>query len=129
MSTATDDQAVSPKRQSIPPTYDSRETGLPYHVTTRLNDRVIAWQKPLDDPFVRHTVHVGWRDLLRSLLRRELVVEVLIGADKQVMEDVLELNDNYLGTNCTRRDEFNGSLNAAMSNLAGADPADAADLN
>ena len=30
----------------------------------------------IQDPFVRKTVHVGRWDLLRGLLRRELVVEV-----------------------------------------------------
>jgi len=121
--------ASRPKRQSIKPTYDSSETGPRYHVTTWLNGRVITWEHRVDDPFVRQTVTVGWRDLLRSLLRRELIVKVSVGADRDVMEDVLELDANALGYNCTRRDEFNGSLNAALSAFAGSDPADQPGLN
>lgn len=123
------DTASRPKRKSITPTYDSRETGPRYHVTTWINRRVIVWEHRVDDPFVRQTVHVSWRDLLRSLLRRELVVEVSVGADRDVMEDVLELDANALGYNCTRRDEFSGSLNAALSAFAGDDPAGQPGLN
>lgn len=121
--------ASRPKRQSIEPTYDSTETGPRYHVTTWVGGRVVEWEHRVDDPFVRQTVTVGWRDLLRSLLRRELVVEVSVGADRDVIEDVLELDANSLGYNCTRRDEFNGSINAALSAFAGDDPADVSDLN
>jgi hypothetical protein len=110
------------KRQSIKPTYDSRETGERYHVTTRIGDRTIEFQKRVPDPFVRHTVTVGWPDLLRGLLRRRLAVTVLVDGDRDVVEDVLDLDANNLGYNCTRRDEFNLGLQAAieghMTNLA-----------
>lgn len=94
------------KRVSIQPTYDSRETGPRYHVTTCVNDRTIEFQKPIGDPFVRQTVHIGTRDLWRALLRGRLEVVVLVGGDRDVIEDVMELDDNYLGVNCTRRQEF-----------------------
>jgi hypothetical protein len=94
------------KRQSITPTYDSRETGPRYHVTTRINDRTIGFEKPITDPFVRQTVHVGTRDLLRSLFRRRLEVVVIVGGDRDVVEDVLELDAEWLGGDSTRRDEF-----------------------
>jgi hypothetical protein len=95
------------KRRSIEPTYDSRQTGPRYHVTTRINDRTVAFQRPLDDPFVRHTVHLGWRDLLGGLLRRHLAVTVLVDGDRDVVNDVLELDANALVPNSTRRDAFN----------------------
>jgi hypothetical protein len=106
----TQKPASSCKRVSIKPTYDSRETGPRYSITTTINGRVLEWQKPIEDPFVRQVVHVGWRDLLRGLLHRDLVVEVRVDGDRDVVEDVLELDGNYLGTNCTRRDEFNTAV-------------------
>jgi len=94
------------KRQSITPTYDSRTTGPRYHVTTRINDRTIGFETPISDPFVRQTVHVGTRDLLRSLFRWRLEVVVIVGGDRDVVEDVLELDAEWLGGDSTRRDEF-----------------------
>jgi hypothetical protein len=103
-------------RQSIQPTtYDSRETGPRYHVTTRIDDRTTVFRTPLDDPFVRHIVHLGWRDLLRGLLGRRLTVTVMVGADVDVMDDVMELDANTLLLNCTRRDEFNQQINNALA--------------
>lgn len=63
-----------------------------YHVTTRLDDRTIAFEEPLDDPFVNHRVVLGWRDLLRGLLRGELMVTVLIGGDRETVNAVMNLN-------------------------------------
>jgi hypothetical protein len=102
-------------RQSIPPTYDSRETGPRYHVTTRIDDRTVAFRRPLGDPFARHTVRLGWRDLLRGLLRRGLTVTVLIGGDAGIVNDVLELDANTLVPNSTRREEFNAQINTALA--------------
>ncbi|MCW2897881.1 MAG: hypothetical protein JWO67_146 [Streptosporangiaceae bacterium] len=103
------------KRQSIEPTYDSRETGPRFHVTTRIGDETIVFQQPIPDPFVRTTVHVGNRwDLLRGLLRGRLTVEVIVSGDYEVVNDVLELDANTLTPNSTRRDEFNGHLADAI---------------
>lgn len=103
-----------PVRRSINSTYDSRETGDRYHVTTWVGNTVVDFQKRMPDPFVRHTVHVGWRDLLRGLLRRRLDVVVLVGADMALVDDVLELDANTLIPNSTRREEFNAGLGQAM---------------
>jgi len=94
------------KRISIQPTYDSRKTGPPYTVTTRVGDRTIEFEKRIQDPFVRQTVTIGWPYLLRGLLRRRLVVTVIVGGDRNVIDDVLELDAEWLGVNSTRRDEF-----------------------
>lgn len=94
------------KRVSIQPTYDSRETGPRYHVTTRVGDRTIGFEKPLHDPFVNHRVTIGWPDLVRGLLRRRLEVTVIVGGDRDIVDDVLELDAEWLGGNSTRRDEF-----------------------
>ncbi len=103
-------------RQSIQSTYDSRQTGPRYHVTYKLDGRVITSRERLDDPFVRAVLHVSWLDRLKSLLRRDMVVEVLVGADSEMVDDVLELDDNYLAPGLsTRREEFNRSLGRSMN--------------
>jgi len=102
-------------RQSITPTYDHRETGDRYWVTSTVNGHPVAWRQPIEAPFVRHTVRVSWRDLLSSLLRRRgMTIEVTVGGDAGIVEDVLELNANYLGPRCTRREEFHRDLLIAM---------------
>jgi hypothetical protein len=109
------------KRQSIESTYDHQETGDRYHVTSTIDGRSVAWRHPITDPFVRHTVLIGWRDLLRGLLKRRLDVTVLIGGDKDIVEDVMELNADYLGPlDSTRRDEFNVVMNASLETFGAA---------
>ena len=108
-----------PLRQSIRSTYDARETGPRFHVTYRVGGRTIEHQQPIEDPFVRGTVVVGWRDLVRGLLRRHLEVEVLVGGDRDIVEDVMELNDDYLGVaNSTRRQTWDSHVNERLSALA-----------
>ncbi|HEX3959938.1 MAG TPA: hypothetical protein VHZ03_25435 [Trebonia sp.] len=106
-----------PKRTSIRATYDSRETGPRYHVTTRIDSRTLVFQHPADDPFVRQTVTIGWRDLLRGLMRRCLTVTVIVGGDHGITEDVSELDDNYLGANCTRWDAWNSHINESLGRI------------
>ena len=119
-----------PKRQSIAATYDSRVTGPAYHVTTRLGDRTIEFERPAADPFVCHTVHVGRTDLLAALDAGGLDVTVIVGAHPDRVEDVLELDANQLGYNCTRRDEFNAGISRAIVSVAGShDPEDRPELN
>jgi hypothetical protein len=101
-------------RNSIRATYDSRETGDRYHVTTRVGLRTIEFEKRVTDPFVSHTVTVGWPDLLRGLLRRHLKVTVIVGGDPDVVNDVLELDGNALVPNSTRRAAFHSHLNEAI---------------
>lgn len=113
-------------RQSIEPTYDSRETGPRFHVTTEVGGHTVAFREPIPDPFVRTTVTVGKCALLRSLLRG-LTVTVTVGGDASAVEDVLELDANYLGSDCTRRDEFNVALGASLHNFRGGDTMSAAD--
>lgn len=102
------------KRRSIQPTYDHRETGDRYWVTTEVNGKPIGWRKPLTDPFVSQTVHLHWHDLLRGLLRRRLTVTVVVAGDHHIQEDVLELDSNYLGWNCTRRDEWDAGMHKRL---------------
>lgn len=101
-------------RQSIEPTYDSQQTGPRYWVTSDLNDRVVCWRQATEDPFVRHTVRIGWWDLVRGLFRGRLTVTVLVGADTDLMNDVLELDANTLIPNSTRRAEFDAGMNQRL---------------
>ena len=114
-----------PTRQSIEPTYDSRETGPRYHVTVALNDKPIKFMHKIDDPFVTETIHVHWTDLLRGLLRRGLKVSVSVGGDREICDDVLELDADTLVPGSTRRQEFNASLNRSMRRMLA--PTDGAD--
>ena len=107
---------TEPRRQSIRPTFDSRRTGPAYHVTTRVGDHTVSFQQPVDDPFVRTTVVVGWRDAIRELIRHRCVrVTVLVGGDKARVDDVLELDENSLVPNSTRRAAFMSHLNERLA--------------
>jgi hypothetical protein len=104
------------KRQSIDATYDSRDTGDRFHVTTQIGDRTIAFQRRVPDPFVRTTVTVGIRDALRALLRRRPVeVTVIVGGDREAVNDVLELDYNTLTPGSTRRVEWNQHVHDVLA--------------
>jgi hypothetical protein len=106
-------------RQSIRATYDSRETGPRYHVTTRINDHTIGFQQRIDDPFVRQTVRIDWRDALRALFTdRRLVVEVIVGGDPDVVNDVLELDSNTLIAGSTRRAAWDSKVHSMLADAA-----------
>ena len=100
---------------SVRATYDSAETGPRYHVTTTVDGHVIGnFRRPMPDPFARTTVRVCLRDLLRGLLRGHLVVEVTVGADADLMADVLELDDQALIPGRTRKAAFHQSINEKL---------------
>lgn len=94
------------KRQSITPTYDSRQTGPRYWLSTFAAGRTLDWRKPIDDPFVSTVITIGWPDLLRALLHRRLVARVQVGGERDAIDDVLELDNDQLVPGRTRRDEF-----------------------
>lgn len=100
------------KRQSIAPTYDHRETGDRFTVESRVNGRRAALV-PIRDPFVFHRVTLGWRDRLR----RKLVVEVIVGGDSEIVDDVMELDADCLTFNSTRRDEWNATVESALRDV------------
>ena len=108
------------ERESIQPTYDHRETGDRFTVEYRINGESLGEPQPIPDPFIRGTVRIGWRDLLRCLLRfRATTVEVAVRGDDEIQEDVLELNADYLGPqSSTRRREFQGRLESSLRRFA-----------
>jgi hypothetical protein len=99
-------------RQSIQPTYDHRETGDRFTVETRVNGRPIS-AVSIRDPFVTQRVTVGWRDRLR----RKLVVEVIVGGDSAIVDDVMELDADCLTYRSTRRVEWNRQVQKALEKL------------
>jgi hypothetical protein len=107
-------------KTSIAPTYDSRETGKRYSVATWVGHKFVD-RHELDDPFVRHEVRIGWTTLLRGLLRRKLTVVVLVSADKELMDDVLELDANALVLGRSRRVEFDKGMHVALSESVAGD--------
>jgi hypothetical protein len=115
------------KRQSIEATYDSRDTGDRFHVTSRIGDRTIEFQRGVPDPFVRTTVAVGVWDALRALLRRRPVeVTVIVGGDRDAVNDVMELDYNTLTPGSTRRDEWDRHVHDVLAMEGRADQGDGA---
>lgn len=98
-------------RISIKSTYDSQKEGLQYSISTSVNGKSINDSKDIPDPFVNHTVKLSFRDTFKGLLRGGVVVGVFInGKNNRIVEDVLELDDQYLGNNATRREDFNKEI-------------------
>jgi hypothetical protein len=107
------------KRISIAPTYDSAKDGVQYVIDTTVNHKSIG-RRDIADPFVNHTVRVSWRDTLRGLFAGGVVVSICVaGKNPRIVEDVLELDDQYLGWNADRRDRF---VNDGLAALAGEAP-------
>lgn len=105
-------------RQSITPTYDRQKTGDRFTVDTWVGDRRVSSGR-VSDPFIHTKVTVGWRDLLRGLLRRTLVVTVVVGGDREIVEDVIELDSDYLGcTYSTRRKEWDAHMDQRLGDFA-----------
>lgn len=103
---------MSDLKNSVRATYDSAETGPRYTVTTFVNDQVVGeFRQPIADPFVRQTVYVGLGAAVRSFLRcRRLKVEVIVGGDIELMNDVLELDDQTLIRGRTRHAAFQQAM-------------------
>lgn len=94
-----------------------------YTITTRVDGHSVEDDpRPLDDPFVRHTIRpCGWRTALSVLFRR-CEIDVIVGAHRDQVERVLELDPEYLGApGSARRAEWNASLQSALSDFVGAD--------
>lgn len=116
------------KRQSIEATYDSQETGDRFHVTTRVGNRTIEFQRRLPDPFARTVVRVGAWDAIRALLRlRPVEVTVIVDGDREVVNDVLELDYNTLVPGSTRRQDWDQHVRDRLTMMGlGGDDGDTA---
>ena len=101
-------------RRSIQPTYDHRETGDRFYVETRVDGDPVG-KTTCRDPFVFHrvTVKLG----LRHLLRRKVEVVMIVGADHEMVDDVMELDADCLTNDSSRRHEFNADLNVLLRDI------------
>lgn len=103
-------------KPSVRATYDSRETGPRYWVTTTIDDKPVEFRRPLDDPFVRKTVNLEWRPVKwLPWPRLRAKVEVTVGADPELMNDVLELDENTLIPGRTRAAAFRQSMHGKIA--------------
>lgn len=91
---------------------------MTYQLTTRECGRLVS-ETDEADPFVTHRVHVrGWRNALRVLFRH-YEVEIRIGADRSLVERVLELDPDYLGpSGSPSRTAWNDQLANALHDFA-----------
>jgi hypothetical protein len=110
--------ATKTLRLSIEPTYDRRKTGDRFAVSSRVGGETICDHKPITDPFVRHRVTIHCWDAIKCLLRNgNITVEVTVDGDNDIVEDVLELDGNYIGHGSTRRAEFRAALESSLSRV------------
>jgi hypothetical protein len=89
-----------------------------YTIRTTINDEPIGeFARSIPDPFVHHTVTVGWRDLLRAVLRgKPMRVEIHVSADSDTMTRVLELDPDYIGpTGSASRTAWNADLQGRLA--------------
>ena len=104
-------------RKSIEPTYDHRETGDRFVISTGVGEHYYE-PKTIRDPFVFHRIVIHWHDLLRGLFHGRLVVVVTITGDPEIVDDVMELDADCLTMNSTRRQEWDMSLERALGDFA-----------
>ena len=60
-----------------------------YTISTFVDGKTIGYEKEIGDPFVRHLVVIGWRDLLRGLFKGELEVKVVVSGDPEAVMHVM----------------------------------------
>jgi hypothetical protein len=87
-------------------------------VEVRENGRRLSVD-PMPDPFHNTTIRPrGWRVAI-AVLRRRYEVSVHVGGDRDIVEDVLELDDDYKGEpGSTRRVEWDGQFQQMLGDFA-----------
>ncbi|HEY9371512.1 hypothetical protein [Streptomyces sp.] len=70
---------------------------MKYFITTSVDDRTVTWRQDIADPFVHHTIIIGWPVLLRGLFRRRLKVVVDLGGDAETIFQVMNLGQPETG--------------------------------
>lgn len=109
---------MSEQRQSIEPTHDHQETGDRFTVEVRECGKRLSLET-LADPFIHTKVRPrGWRVAL-AVLRGRYEVLVHVSGDDEIVEDVMELNSDYLGTmQSTRRAEWDAAMERSLGDFA-----------
>lgn len=105
-------------RLSIAPSYNSNKTGPRFTISSYLGGEAICLRQPIADPFVTHRVIIHWWDAIKCLLRHgRIEVEMNVGGDHDIVEDVLELDENYNGHGNTRRAEYEKAVENALAKI------------
>jgi hypothetical protein len=105
--------------------HDSRRDVAPYSLSTWVNGRAVDVRRPMADPFHHTTLTTtfGWRDRLRILLGRQVVVTVVVDGKPEVVEGVLELDENYRGLpGSLRRSEADAELLGHLQQVGTPEP-------
>lgn len=66
-----------------------KEVAVKYDISTFVGGKTIEFMKDIPDPFVRHVIYIGWKDLLRGLWRRGLEVQITVSGDKEAIQKVM----------------------------------------
>lgn len=68
-----------------------------FYVTTFINGRVIRSRQPVDDPYIYTTVWISRFDRLKSLFKRNLVIEVVVDSDAGIIafQDLMNMVNNH----------------------------------
>lgn len=93
------------ERQSIEATYDSREDGFQYELKQFIDGKCVQTET-LPDPFARATIYVKQSRIRALLGKKQKVVFQLSPKNKRIEDDVMELDNNYLASNSSRKREF-----------------------
>jgi hypothetical protein len=114
----------SAKRPDAQAQQEGRQRVARYSVTVFENHRRLD-RRPIVDPFINTYVRPsGWRAALAVMLGR-YEVEVQVRADKELTEQVLELDPEYLGEwGSERRKAWDARVQAAFASFAGEDDDD-----
>lgn len=109
---------TSMSRRSVQPTYNRQDTGDRFTLEIRENDQRVSFVR-MPDPFHNTTIRVrGWRAAF-AVLRGRCVLTVVVGGDQNIVEDILELDDDYRGAHgSTRRAQWDVSFQQALGDFA-----------
>jgi len=87
-----------------------------FTVQTMLGEQVIS-RVGIPDPFIYTRINISWYHLLVSLLLHgEMEITISINADKEVVDYVLEVDPDYIGTP-KRRAEFDQAVQRALESF------------
>lgn len=66
-----------------------KEVAVKYNISTFVGGKTIEFMKDIPDPFVRHIIHIGWKDLLWGIWKRGLEVQITVNGDEEAIRKVM----------------------------------------